>query len=101
MNYLPVNKGRPPCLDIIMNPWNGSVEILNCRFIFQHGPEGVDQVCKTGQNRCEKALLLDTAVNLNLPESPRLLLALLFPAYALLHIPPRKFRVNLTIIRLD
>ena len=84
-----------------MNPWRSSIEILNCRFILQQGPEGVDQVCKMGQNRCEKALLLDTAVNLCLPESPRPLLALLCPGYALLHILPRQFRVNFTIIRLD
>ena len=44
LNDLPVNKGRPPCPDIIMNPWHGSVEILNCGFIFQQGTEGVDQV---------------------------------------------------------
>ena len=84
-----------------MNTWHGSVEILNCRFIFQQGHEGVDQVCKTGRNRCEKAILLDPAVNLCLPESPRPLLALLRPGYAILHIPPRQFRVNFTIIRLD
>ena len=84
-----------------MNPWHGSAEILNCRFIFQQGPEGVDQVRKTGQNRCEKAILLDPAVNMCLQESPRPLLDLLCPGYALLHIPPRQFRVKLTIIRLD
>ena len=33
LNDLPDNKGRPPCPDIIMNPWHGSVDILNCMFI--------------------------------------------------------------------
>ena len=84
-----------------MNPWYGSVEIIKCRFIFQQGPEGADQVCKTGRNRFENALLLDPAVNLCLPESPLPLLDLICPGYALLHILTRQFRVNLTIIRLD
>ena len=101
VNDLPFNKGRAPFPDIIMNPWHVSVEILNCRFIFQQVPEGMDQVWKMGLNRCDKALILDPAVNLCLPESPRPLLALLCPGYALLHIPPRQLRVNLTIISLD
>ena len=57
-----------------MNPWHVSIEILNSRFIFQQVPEGVDQVCKRVKNRCEKALLLDPAVNLCLLESPHPLL---------------------------
>ena len=98
LNDLPVNKGRPPRLDIIMNTWHGSVDILNYRFILQQGPEVVDQVCKTGQNMCEKTILFDTAVNLCLPEILPPLLTILCPCYALLHIPPRQFCVNLTII---
>ena len=69
-----------------MNPWHVSIDILNCMFIVQQGYEGVDQVCKTGLNRCDKVLLLDPAVNLCIPESPRPLMDLLRPGYALLHI---------------
>ena len=100
-NELPVDKGRPPCPDIYMNPWYDFIEILNHRFIFKQGPELVDQVCKTGQNRFENALLLDPAVKLLFPEILRPLLDLIFPGYALMNIPPCQFSVNLAIIQLD
>ena len=81
-----------------MNPWHTSIEILIHRFIVKQGTELVYQVCKTGQTWCDKGLLLDTIVNMCLLESLRFLLALLCPGYALLHITPRQFGVNLTII---
>ena len=84
-----------------MNTWHGSIEILNCRFTVHKGHEGVDQIFKTGRNRCEKALLLDPEVNLCIPESPPPLMALLRPGYALLNISPHQFCVNLSIILLD
>ena len=52
-----------------MNPWHDSIEILNHSFIVKKVPEWVDQIWKLGQNRCEKALLLDPVVKLCLPES--------------------------------
>ena len=61
----------------------------------------MDQLGKTVRHRCEKALLLDPTVKLCLPEIPRPLLDILRPGYALLHIPPRQFGINLTIIQLD
>ena len=61
----------------------------------------MDKVCKPVLNRFEKALLLDVVVKLCLPEGSFTLLDILRPGYALLHIMPRQFGVNLTIIQLD
>ena len=101
LNDLPVYKGNPNCPYIMMNTCHGSIEILNCRFSVQQGSEGVDQVYKTGQNRCDEELLLDHAVNLCIPDRPRPLLDLLCPGYALLNITPHQFCVNIATIRLD
>ena len=98
LNEPPVDRGRSPYLDIVMDPWNASIDILNRRFIVKQGPKRVDQVCKTGQNWCEKALLLDPTVKLCLPESSLPLLDIICPGYVLLYIPPGQFGVNLTII---
>ena len=101
LNDLPVNKGMPYLPDIFINPCHASIEILNHRFIVKQGPEQVDQVCKPGQNRCDKAPLLDTAVKLCLLEILCPLLDLLHSVYAHLHILPCQFGVNLTIIQID
>ena len=100
LNDLPVDKVRLPCPDIGMNPWHSSIEIFNHRFIVKQGPESVDQVYKMCRNRCEKALLIDPAEKLCLPESPCPPMALLCPGSALLNIPPRQFGVNLNIIQI-
>ena len=92
---------RPPCTDIVMNTWHASIEILNFRFIVNQGPEWVDQLCKTGQNQCEKTLLLDPELKMCPRERLPPLLNILCPGYAILNIPPRQFGVKLTIIWLD
>ena len=64
-------------------------------------PERVDQLYKTGQNRCEKVLILETTVKLCLLEIFLPLLDVISEGCAILHILPRQFGANLTIIRLD
>ena len=101
LNDLLVDKVRPPLPYVVINTWHVSIEIPNHRFIVNQGPKRVDKVCKPVLNRFEKALLLDVVVKLCLPEGSFTLLDILRPGYALLHIMPRQFGVNLTIIQLD
>ena len=101
LNDLLVDKVRPPLPDVVNNTWHVSIEIPNHRFIVNQGPERVDKVCKTVLNRCEKALLIDAAVKLCLMEILFPFLYLLRPGYALLHILPCQFGVNLTIIQFN
>ena len=84
-----------------MNTWHDSIDVLNHRCIVEKGSVQVDQICKLGRKQCEKAPLLNPAVKLCLPEISFPLLDLLCPGYALLHISPCQFGVNLTIIWLD
>ena len=44
LNDLPVDKGIPPCPDVVMNPLCASTEILNSIFTVNQGPEQVNQV---------------------------------------------------------